>query len=210
MGGLPRTLHRIWVGPPIPDRLADIGDRWRKTLPGWDHRLWGDDDLGWLTNRDLYDRAEELVPADAVGQFRADIARYEILAKHGGVYVDCDLEPLRNIEPLHVHDAWAGWEVDGKVVGNTILGGKPGPFWQTAVDQLPTSVAGNAGRRPNRMSGPHYVTRLYKAHGGLHVYPQAFFYPYAHNQLDRHHDDPGEAYTRHLWWHQRTLKGRLL
>ncbi len=204
----PHILHRIWVGPPIPDRLAHIGRQWQDMLPGWDHLLWGDDDLGWLANRDLYDRAEELVPADAVGQFRADIARYEILAAQGGVYVDCDLEPLRNIEPLHTHGAWAGWEIDGRVVGNTILGGQPSdPFWTAAVDLLPGSVEANAGRRPNRMSGPHYVTRLRQRHP-LHVYPQAHFYPYAHDQLDRHDQDPGDAYTRHLWWHQRTLRGK--
>lgn len=205
------VLHRIWVGPPMPERLAQIGVQWKDMLPGWGHRLWGDDDLGWLANRDLYDRAEALVPKDAVGQFRADIARYEILAQFGGVYVDCDLEPLRDITDLHAHQAWAGWEVQDRFVGNTILGGQPGaPFFTEAVEALPGSVEANAGRRPNRMSGPHFTTRLYRKHGGLHVYPQQFFYPYAHDQLDRHHDDPGDAYTRHLWWHQRTLKGKPL
>jgi mannosyltransferase OCH1-like enzyme len=203
------VLHRIWVGPPIPDRLASIGVAWKVMLPGWEHRLWSDDDLGWLQNRDLYDAAEQLVPADAVGQFRADIARYEILARFGGVYVDCDLEPLRDITPLHVWGAWAGWEVQDRFVGNTILGGQPGNrFWQAAVDRLPASVKANRGKRPNRMSGPHYTTRLLNDIGGLHVYPQTFFYPYAHNELDRHDEDPGEAYTRHLWWHQRTLRGK--
>ena len=210
-GPAPTVLHRIWVGPPIPERLAVIGRQWEALLPGWEHRLWGDDDLGWLENRGLYDRAEELVPADAVGQFRADIARYEILAQYGGVYVDCDLEPLRDITPLHTHGAWAGWEVQDRFVGNTILGGMAGdPFWTAAVQGLPASVNANAGKRPNRMSGPHFTTRLMRSIGGLHVYPQSFFYPYAHNELDRHHADPGDAYTRHLWWHQRTLRGKPL
>ena len=194
----------------MPDYLRSFGDRWEEILSGWEHRLWGDDDLGWLANRDLYDRAGQLVKPDAVGQFRADIARYEILAKHGGVYVDCDLEPLRDITPLHTHGAWAGWEVQDRFVGNTILGGQAGdPFWTAAVVGLPASVAANRGRRPNRMSGPYYVTRLHR-HGGLHVYPQTHFYPYAYDELDRHDEDPGEAYTVHHWHHNRTLSKRPL
>lgn len=203
-------LHRIWVGSPMPDRLAQIGAQWKRMLPGWDHLLWTDADLRWLANRNLFDAAYDLVPEDAVGQFRADIARYEILAAFGGVYVDCDLEPLRNIEPLHVHEAWAGWEVRDRAVGNTILGGSPGGFWRRCANALPQSVKANAGRRPNRMSGPHFVTRMMREHGGLHVYPQSYFYPYAHDQLDRAGGDYGDAYTVHHWWHRRTLKGRPL
>jgi inositol phosphorylceramide mannosyltransferase catalytic subunit len=206
----PRLIHRIWVGPPMPEHLKAFGERWADLHPGWTVRLWGDDELGWLTNRPLFDRAEQLVPADAVGQFRADLARYEILATYGGVYVDCDLEPLRPIDSLHVHEAWAGWEVEGRFVGNTILGGNPGaPFWQACVDRLPQSVHTNRGRRPNRMSGPHFVTRV-AADLRLHVYPQTFFYPYAHDQLDRAGRSYGDAYAAHHWHHQRDLRSKPL
>lgn len=207
----PQVIHRIWVGPPMPDRLADIGRQWREMLPDWEHVLWEDSSLDWLTNISLYKQAEQLVPADAVGQFRADIARYEILARYGGVYVDCDLEPLRDITPLHTHTAWAGWEIQDRMIGNTILGGcSQDPFWIKAVEMLPDSVKINRGKRPNRMTGPHFVTRLNKGRGGLYVYPQELFYPYGCDELDLHDEDPGNAYTRHLWWHQRTLRDQLL
>lgn len=203
----PRILHRIWVGPPIPERLASIGEQWQEMHPTWEHRLWGDDDLDWLVNRDLYDQAETLVPADAVGQFRADVARYEILLRYGGVYVDCDFEPLRPIDGLMGPTIWASWEKDGRWIANGILAGPARhPWLRRLVDGLPASVTANRGRRPHRMSGPHYVTRT--APPDLHVYPQRFFYPYAFDELDRHGEDPGEAYMRHLWWHQRTVRGK--
>lgn len=211
MPNMPRIIHRIWVGPPMPEKLIEIGHQWANILPDWDHILWDEASLEWLINRQLFNQASRLVPADAVGQFKADIARYEILARYGGVYVDCDLEPLRDISSLHIYGAWAGWEFQDKMVGNTILGGQSeDPFWTTATKMIPESVKINTGKRPNWMTGPHFVTRLHERADGLHVYPQSFFYPYGYDQLDRHGEDPKEAYTRHLWWHQRTLQNRLL
>lgn len=32
----PHILHRIWVGPPIPGRLEQIGRQWSDMLPGVD------------------------------------------------------------------------------------------------------------------------------------------------------------------------------
>lgn len=211
MKTLPKILHRIWVGPEMPSKLVDIGVQWQNMLPDWKHILWNEESLDWLVNKEFYDRAEELVPPDAVGQFRADVARYEILNSFGGVYVDCDLEPLRSIDELHIHSAWAGWERQGTQVGNTILGGEAGnQFWKRAIDELPSSVQNNPGKRPHQITGPHFVTRLYQRYKGLYVYPERFFYPYGCQQLDRHKENPGNSYTRHLWWHQRTLKGKFL
>ncbi len=42
---------------------------------------------------------------------KADVARYEIVLKYGGIYMDIDFEPLKNIEPLlHGVDAFVAYE----------------------------------------------------------------------------------------------------
>jgi mannosyltransferase OCH1-like enzyme len=105
--------------------------------------LWTDEDFadGWLDNQDLFDKAEQYAPGHAVGQFRSDVARYEILYRFGGVYADCDVEPLKPFDDLLGVEAFAGWESEGTFVGNTIIGGVPGArFWGEMV----RAVAGSA------------------------------------------------------------------
>jgi hypothetical protein len=79
-------LHQIWVGPqPEPTIFTDT---WRRMCrrAGWEYRMWREAEINafGLENRSLYER--ETRP-----QGMGNIARMEILKRHGGVYLDCDL-----------------------------------------------------------------------------------------------------------------------
>src|SRR5690606_16548677 len=93
---IPRTFHFVWCGGPMPVRLRTYVQSWQTVHPDWDVRMWGDDDLGWLRNKELFGHAEQHAGRFA-GQFMSDVARLEILERHGGVYVDCDFEALHPI-----------------------------------------------------------------------------------------------------------------
>src|SRR5690606_40646015 len=107
-----------------------------------------------LDNQDLYDRAPDLVPADAVGQYRADIARYEILHRYGGVYADLDTTCQKSIGPLLPEGQLvAGWEVQGKWIGNTVLASPAGhPALAEIIAALPAIARRHAPTRPDRKS----------------------------------------------------------
>lgn len=200
---IPRVVHHIWVGDPMPERLHGYVSSWREMHPDWQHVLWlGFDDLD---NQRLYDRAEEITPH--VGQLRSDLARYEVLWRHGGVYVDCDVEALRPIDDLLDVDAFAGWESDGVWVNNAVLAARPGhPLMRGLIDSAPDSIARNAGARPNRMTGPHLLTPLAEAHE-ITLHPASTFYPYRWDELHRQGDDYGDAYAVHHWENTRKRKG---
>lgn len=171
--------------------------------------LWTEDNLPPLRNQRIFDLAVELVPDDAVGQFRSDIARYELLLDHGGVYVDCDLECRRPFDDvLRGVSCFAGWEKQSQWVGNTILGAMPDhPFVRALVDGLPANVRQKAGARPNRLSGPKYLTGVYRRHAKtVTVFPQHRLYPYAWDQLERQGEMFPDAWAIHHWQHQRDLR----
>ena len=92
---IPKVFHQIWVGDrSLPATATEFADTWRRHHPGWDLRLWTDENLpDGLVNRDIYEQTT--IPAQ-----RADILRHEVLYQFGGVYLDTDFECLRNIEPL--------------------------------------------------------------------------------------------------------------
>lgn len=198
---------------------------WAALHPGWEVTLWTDDlehsagsraharVLNWLQNQDLFDRADEFVGPDEVGQFRADIARIEILHRYGGVYVDCDMEPRKPLDPLLEVECFAGFEdPKRRWVNNAVLGSIPGhPFLAALIEQLPESceAARRAGiRRPNRFSGPQFVTPIWSNwfRESVTVHPHTYFYPYSWAELDRAGEEFPDAYCVHHWNHRRSVK----
>lgn len=202
---IPRTIHQVWVGSPIPPLLAMFAETWRGFHPTWTYRLWTEDDAHGLVNQRLYNRATEIA-SGSEGQLRSDILRYEILARHGGVYVDFDMECLRPIDELIDVPAFVGWEEPGRWINNAIMGSIPGhPFVVACVHGLARSVKKHKGHRPNTISGPQYATPLLTP--GVVVYPKAHFYPYLWNELHRAFENFPDSYAVHHWNNSRKRRG---
>jgi len=66
-------------------------------MPLWEVRVWSNDDI---TSEHFPDRMIELVSRAKKGAQKADIMRYFIVEKYGGVYMDADIIPHRSLEPL--------------------------------------------------------------------------------------------------------------
>jgi inositol phosphorylceramide mannosyltransferase catalytic subunit len=211
---IPPVLHQIWVGPdPLPDAYAAYGETWRSHHPGWEYRLWTDDNLPAMRNRDLYDRADELTPAHNIGQFRADVLRYELLWSFGGVYVDVDFECLASIEHLlDGVDAFAAWEVQDRWIANGLMGAEPGhPFIDRLITGLEASAEHHRGQRPNIAVGPQYLTQQYRRQtDGLTVLPARLFYPYLYSDIGtpREHGPWPGALAVHHWANRRRTLAR--
>src|SRR5580658_8280172 len=107
---IPKIFHRIWLGPnEPPTQMAEHGETWMAHHPDWVMRTWGDEDFHWIRNRRLFDRATSYTQ-------KVDIAKYELIDRHGGVHLDVDIECLRPITDLLVgKNFFAGWEPDGGV-----------------------------------------------------------------------------------------------
>lgn len=218
---IPRVLHRIWIGGPQPEWLAGFADTWVEHHPQWGHVLWDDNtvqSLFPLDNQDIYDRAGQLTEAGHVPQFRADVLRYEILWRYGGLYVDADFKCYRPVDPLLDADCVSAFEVDGKWAVNGFLGAtEQHPFVRRLIDGLPESVRKRAGKAPTRISGPQYLTGIWRQHPDeLTVLPRKHFFPYqpCAQDVKRYgvdHDfssDP-DVFAVHVWRNKRRKMGLL-
>ena len=97
---IPHIIHQIWVGPnPMPKRSKQFIKGIKALHPHFTYKLWTDKDI---TRKNFinYDYIQE---SKSYAQ-KADIMRYEILYKHGGIYFDIDFELYKNIEPLLTND----------------------------------------------------------------------------------------------------------
>ena len=167
-----RTIHRLWLGSPMPARYAAYGRAWAELNPGWDVHDWGAHDLPRLTNQDIYDQLQHgavapvpLPPHVAIATQRADIAGYEIVHRFGGVYVNCDIEPLRPLDGHLPDTAWAAYE-DHRFLNNGAIGApEPGhPFWAAVIEELPRRFHAMPGRTFNQVTGPYLLTDVYRSH----------------------------------------------
>ncbi len=161
---IPKLLHLIWIGPRPPPWSCI--ETWRTALvreyPQWEVRLWRDEDLAAMPmqNREAYERTTSWCG-------KADIARYEIVHRHGGVYVDADSVWLgRPLEPVLEEAAELGFfgalEGSPELVMCGFFGGAPGhPILAEAIATLPTRLAVCAGQPQWVLTGPALLGEAY-------------------------------------------------
>ena len=188
---IPRVFHRIWLGPnPLPEEFEAYGETWRRHHPEWEMRLWTDEDLAGLQPPEPFDRARNLTE-------RADVLRYELLRRFGGVYVDTDFECRAPLDGLiDGLEAFAGYQMPGSVC-NALIGVAPGhPALEAAVARLP----GRVGSVPFPDStGPTFFTELLADFPEVMVFDPPVFYPYLWTELHRRDEEFPEAYAVHHW-----------
>lgn len=187
---IPKIIHQIWVGPhPFPEKSKAFQQTWLKMHPNWEYKLWTNKDIEefGLENKKLYDQASNY------GQ-KSDIARYEILYRIGGLYIDTDFECLTPFDIFHhICDFYIGishnvlhhfWLLNG------LIGSAPGhPILKEAIDNLKNKTLNINHDKIQEQTGPLYLTNCFlkqALNGGRCIaFPVNYFYPWP-NQERRH------------------------
>jgi mannosyltransferase OCH1-like enzyme len=179
----------------MPPEFEEWGQRWKDLHPTWEHRLWTDENV----NVDDLQCREDYIAA-TVPAMKADILRYELMARKCGVYVDCDVEPLRPIDQLLAYDAFVGLEdIRGPWMGNAVLGASPSTmFFRKLLDEIPNSITMNWHKPINEQTGPVFLTRQWKQ-GDTAILPKIWFYPYLHDEKERRGEAFPNSYGVHHW-----------
>lgn len=195
---IPKKIHRVWLGGSMPAEFVEFGERWQALHPDWTVTTWHEDDLGWIANRAAFDDAPLL-------SSKANIARYEIIRREGGLYVDCDVEPLRAIDELlgdadlvvsEEHPGYLGNEFFAAVADHPVL-----------VDAV-ENVSESHFARPDAISpartGPEFWTRcVRRTCARLGITPVTLrrdqVYPYTWSQTHLRHAEFSDAWAVHHW-----------
>ena len=98
-----KNIHLIWLGSAYPEKYKRLKETWIKYHPDWNIKVWNDEDAEsfGLVNKKLYDIIHNYGA-------KSDIFRYEILHRHGGIYVDTDFECFSSFDDLLYLDFFAG------------------------------------------------------------------------------------------------------
>jgi hypothetical protein len=99
---IPQIIHQIWHSPEY-DRMDGTPQSWKSINPDWEYRLWLDQELEDFFAKD-YPNLLELYLSFPTNVQRADLARYVLLHRFGGVYADMDTDCLAPLAPLIEED----------------------------------------------------------------------------------------------------------
>jgi hypothetical protein len=202
---IPRTIHHIWIGPdPLPDDHKPWIESWKRHHPDWEFRLWTEDNLPEDPVRpEILERLRAPVE-------RADILRLEILYRHGGVYLDGDLECLRPIDPVLEGEDFVGVCHKPGRITNTAIAAVPGhPMLGRALDEVnPMEMYWTAqSERLKEVAGPLLLERLVPDFPDIKLLPPPVFFPATPE------DREGAIAVHHMarvWHNATTLRAAML
>lgn len=213
-----RIIHRFWAGREMPAEYVEYGKQWLELHPGWELIDWDLSSVMPSIRQDLTYVIDDLYRRDAgrngieLYVQIADVVGYHLVYRHGGVYVNCDQQPLKNIEPILPTRAWASYEnnEDGRIV-NSVIGapGKQDPFWGKVIDGLSDNYFRDPSDEMVMSTGPGYLTRV--ANENRHiitVLDKDVFNPVHWKQIEDGGDAAGfeypeTAYGVHHWGHRK-------
>lgn len=210
---IPKKIHHIWVGNnPIPTEFTSYIEMWRQLYTEYQFILW-DDKLVDLENiipieLESYYNDNKLPPA-----FRADILRYLIINKYGGLYFDTDFEPLKKIPDAFLNFDFIGGIQNNGEIAIGFFGSEPNSvLLQEVLASIPNSIEYaklNAFYSPNeiyRITGPNFFNNLVKKYikrDNYFFFTSEYFYPYWFEEKHRRHErfdiSSPLSYAVHHW-----------
>ncbi len=172
---IPKVIHRIWIGTAEPPHLAAMTRSWRTHFPDYRLEWWTGERLADLGMPVHWHRAHTYAE-------KADIARYLLLHRFGGIYADCDVQPLQRFDHLWEDtDSLVAFQESSDLVWNGLIIAAVG----ARVLALSSRLADRSARRhaptaaPNVRTGPFVFTAAIDYERfidprGIRVYPPGF------------------------------------
>jgi inositol phosphorylceramide mannosyltransferase catalytic subunit len=189
---IPRTIHRVWLGGPMPAEHERFAETFAEHHPAWEMRLWSERDFAELAIGDA-ERERARTHSEL-----SNLVRYEVLHRHGGVYVDTDVECRRALTPLlRGVEGFAALETPGRV-GTAVLGAVPGHPTFARAARLTRQTLGSGVHSPDA-NGPGLLSLILEQEAGLAILPAGMFYPYLWDEPERRDEPFPDAYAVHHW-----------
>ena len=120
---IPKTIHYCWFGRnPKPELAIKCMASWRKYCPDYDIIEWKEDNFD-LASAPIYVRQAYEAKKWA---FVTDYVRLQVVYENGGIYLDTDVELLKNLDFLLDCYMFAGFENERTVATGLGFGGEKG------------------------------------------------------------------------------------
>lgn len=103
---IPKKIHYCWFGgKPLPKNVQKYIETWKKFCPDYEIKEWNEQNFDIHRNQYVEEAYQQKKWA-----FVSDVARIYALYTEGGIYMDTDVEVVRNLDPLLNVRGFLGFE----------------------------------------------------------------------------------------------------
>ena len=181
---IPKIIHYCWFGKnEKPKEILECIESWKKYCPDYQIIEWNEDNFDFSHCKYAKEAYEEKKWA-----FVADYARIKVLLDHGGVYLDTDVEIIKNIDELLVNEAFIGFEEGLGVNSGLIFGSMANHEFLKIQEKEYLSYSFRLLEGLNTKTCVEHTTELMKKYGlvqkntkqsvlGVTIYPIEYFCP---------------------------------
>lgn len=103
---IPKIVHYCWFGGnPMDTRLESYVNTWKELLPDYKFILWNEDNIDFEESCFLQEAYSKKKYA-----FVSDYVRLKVLYEYGGIYLDTDVELVKDITSFLSNDLLLGFD----------------------------------------------------------------------------------------------------
>lgn len=121
---IPKIIHYCWFGEgEKPEQVIEYITLWKQKNPNYDIKEWNESNFDyqhWKFCREAY-QVKKFA-------FVSDVCRLYALLTEGGIYLDTDIEMIKNFDPFLSDKSFIGEERD-HTIGSGCIGAEKGTSW---------------------------------------------------------------------------------
>lgn len=194
---IPKIIHFCWLsGDPYPESIKNCLDSWKENLPDYEFKLWSKDTFDINSVQWVKEAFECKKYA-----FAADYIRFWALYNYGGIYLDSDIEVVKDYDRFLNHHSFMGYEYLGIPEAATI-GAEPGMPWiKECLDYYEGKSFFNEDGSIRIDAVPYLIRLVLKEHynhdfrenGNVQDYGDLVMYPYQYFSPKNYYTDAIES-----------------
>lgn len=183
---IPKIIHYCWFGkgelPPLAQKCIES---WKKFMPDYEIKRWDEDNYDIKKNQYISQAYDARKYA-----FVSDYARFDVLYTYGGIYLDTDVEVIKDLTPIIEQGAYAGVEQMGGIASGLGMAAPPAmEIYKEILDSYEKDNFINQDGKMNLETVVIRVSDIFRKHGfiegnntiqeikGIKIYPMEYFCP---------------------------------
>jgi mannosyltransferase OCH1-like enzyme len=201
---IPKILHQLWIGDIAPAPL-NLMNTWKDKNPEYEYIFWNEDRISKeFNNRHVpHNYLEKIEDMEEING-KADMYRWLILKKYGGIFVDADMICIHPFTDKFLEKSWFCWEqelIRRNLCATTIMGFTPNhKIVNDCIEYITKSYI--KGKPAWISVGPKLLTKKYhESHDQIkntvNIFPSYFFLP--HHFTGLRYNGHGKVYGTHFW-----------
>lgn len=210
---IPKTIHFIWVGnTQIPIENLNYIDKFKKIYFDYTIKVWNDNDIN---NNNIIPNFlfEYYHNNDFPQAFKADIVRYLLIQRYGGLYFDVDFYPIKRLSDNFLNfNFLGGIQNNGEITMSFFASISDNLILKKVIESIPDSIEISKSKNIykseyiHKITGPEFFNKIVRDHmndSDCFFFSHEYFYPYWYTEENRKYENfevtSPLSYAVHHW-----------